>query len=234
MSSAKVFSNPEALGPEDVMKRLKAFIAERPDQGWDDAWKNGVTPWDAKTVLPPLRDLIESGAVKFPTSGRALVPGCGKGYDAIFIASTLGLDTLAADISPTAVEAANALLASGTVGAPGAKVTFKEADFFKMTLPEDQKFDLIYDYTFFVAISPSRRLEWGRQITALTKPGAYLITLMFPLDQPPDVQGPPNYLRPEHYDEPLKGWTRILYEEPKNSLPTHVGREMIAVWKKNE
>ena len=32
--------------------------------------------------------------------------GC-QGYDPIFIAATLGLDTLAIDISPTAIKAAN-------------------------------------------------------------------------------------------------------------------------------
>lgn len=37
-----------------------------------------VTPWDAGTLQPPLKELIESKRVPLPTTGRALVPGCGK------------------------------------------------------------------------------------------------------------------------------------------------------------
>lgn len=29
---------------------------------------------------------------------------------------------------------------------PG-KVTFEELDFFKLTVPEDERFDIVYDYT---------------------------------------------------------------------------------------
>ncbi|TFY73040.1 hypothetical protein EWM64_g10972, partial [Hericium alpestre] len=168
------------------MKKLKEIIAGgQDDSAWDNAWKGGVTPWDAKVVQLPLYTLIESARFPLPKEGRALVPGCGSGYDAIFIAESLGLHTVAVDISPTALDAGRTLLASLEDPALASRLTFLEADFFELALPEDKKFDLVYDYTFFVAIPPARRLEWGRQISALTKPGAYLITLMFPLDQDP-------------------------------------------------
>ena len=44
---------------------------------WRQAWKAGVTPWDAGASPPALRGLLDRGAVP---SGRVLVPGCGTGY----------------------------------------------------------------------------------------------------------------------------------------------------------
>ena len=88
--------------------------------------KTDVTPWDKlKEIQPPLRALLQSRQQDWPRQGRALVPGCGRvgipftrlsvpvcifmiyqGYDAIFIASILGLDTLGLDISTTAIQSA--------------------------------------------------------------------------------------------------------------------------------
>lgn len=68
-------------------------------------------------------DLLTSKRLPLPETGRALVPGCGRvgvhtcidaclllifiqAYDAIAIARHLGLETVAIDIAPSAVEAA--------------------------------------------------------------------------------------------------------------------------------
>lgn len=40
--------------------------------------QQNATPWDAGQSQPPLKDLLASGEVDFPKSGRALVPGCGR------------------------------------------------------------------------------------------------------------------------------------------------------------
>lgn len=40
----------------------------------------------------------------------------------------------------------NSLLASSLDPFPG-KVTFQEADFFSLSVSEEEKFDLVYDYT---------------------------------------------------------------------------------------
>jgi len=90
------------------IQELQRIVANDPaGKSWDVAWKGNLTPWDKGGIQAPLEDLIESGKVPFPTSGKALVPGCGRGYDAVYIASRLGLDTTGMDISETAVEAAN-------------------------------------------------------------------------------------------------------------------------------
>jgi hypothetical protein len=88
--------------------------------------------------------------------------------------------------------------------------------------------------SFFVAIPPSRRNEWGEKMAELIKPGGYLITLVFPIDPPTDV-GPPFYVRPEHYDKPLSSaFVKIVDRNPTISAPSHVGREQLLVWKRKE
>ncbi|KAI0259797.1 S-adenosyl-L-methionine-dependent methyltransferase [Gloeopeniophorella convolvens] len=212
---------------------LRSILAGRKDfSGWDEVWKQNITPWDVGEAQPPLRNLIESKRLPLPTNGRALVPGCGRAYDALVIASTLGLDTTAIDISPTAVTAARGVLAS--VSSDGKeKVSIKEADFFAPVGEEDPRYDLIYDYTFFVAIPPAMRLSWGRQMSALANPGAYLITLVYPLGLDPEGGGPPHFVLPEHYDGPLQGWTKVISELPEVTRPSHVGKDFLMVWRKD-
>lgn len=139
---------------------------------------------------------------------------------------------------------------ASTSGALSAKVSFEVADFFDLSIPNDQRFALIYDYTwvflsmslqpcddqfvrFFVAIPPVRRFDWGKQISALLKSGGYLITLIFPLNLPVDEDGPPFFVKPEHYVDVLGGgWEKVLDKVPENSIPQHVGRERLVVYRR--
>lgn len=83
-----------------------------------------------------------------------------------------------------------------------------------------------------MAIPPRRRVEWGKQMNHLIKSGGYLITLIFPIDSPTD-KGPPFFVRPEHYLEPLgNGWEKVLDKVPENPIESHVGKEQIIIWRK--
>ncbi|MCZ7685418.1 MAG: TPMT family class I SAM-dependent methyltransferase [Sandaracinaceae bacterium] len=50
---------------------------------WEDAWREGRTGWDAGGSPPAL---IELGARGVLPAGRALVPGCGAGWDVLTLA----------------------------------------------------------------------------------------------------------------------------------------------------
>ncbi|RDB15912.1 putative thiol methyltransferase 2 [Hypsizygus marmoreus] len=217
-----------------VDQALRELIKADDPSSWDNAWKADITPWEAGDVQPPLRELIESGEVDFPQHGRALVPGCGSGNDVLYIASSLNLETMGIDVAPTAIEKAQENVASKH-GAFGGNVKFDESDFFMLEVTSDaEKFDLIYDYTFFVAIPPSKRPEWGQQMSMLIKPGGYLVALVFPLNPPnhPPV-GPPFFVRVEHYADVLgSAFVKVLDKEPGTSLPRHRGKEKIVVWRR--
>lgn len=89
-----------------------------------------------------------------------------------------------------------------------------------------------YFLRFFVAIPPSRRLEWGQQVTKLVKPGGYLITLIYPM-LPYREYGPPFYVRPEHYEEVLgEEWETVLDTVPGITLESRVGKERLIVWRR--
>ncbi|KAF5351121.1 hypothetical protein D9756_008222 [Leucocoprinus leucothites] len=216
----------------EAVKAMRKLVNPDVPGSWDTAWKAGVTPWDAGDVQPPLKEVIEGGndSIDWPRAGLALVPGCGSGYDVVYLASTLGLDVTGLDMSQTAVDKATALVTNNPLQKGSAHFVF--ADFFKYEADEPVK--LVYDYTFFVAIPPSRRNEWGKKMAELIAPGGYLITLVFPIDPHTDL-GPPFYVRPEHYNEPLSAsFEKIVDRDPTASAPTHAGRERLLVWKRKD
>ncbi|KAM5543778.1 hypothetical protein V8D89_002395 [Ganoderma adspersum] len=205
------------------MNKLRQMIKEHDDGGWDFAWKSDVTPWDVGSYQPPLKEVLDDKSICLPASGRALVPGCGRGYDAVCIARSLGLETLGTDISQTAVDAAHTHF---SISKEELSVRFEVADFFAL---DGVQFDLIYDYTFFVAIPPARRPEWGRQMVKLVRPGGFLITLVFPIDVETG-NGPPFYVRAEDYEEVLgDGWEVVVDKVPGESIESHKGRERMIV-----
>jgi len=69
-------------------------------------------------------------------------------------------------------------------------------------------------------------------MASLVKPGGYLITLVWPIEPETDV-GPPFFVRVEHYAKALGvNFVQVLDKEPTTSLPRHVGKERMVVWKR--
>ena len=113
MSSAVPASAAAAppLGP----KELRALLggADSSQGAWDLVWKAGMTPWDKGAAQPALVATLDDkqlGAL-LPRSGRAAVPGMGRGFDAELLARR-GLHVTGVDISETAVEAAREVSAA--------------------------------------------------------------------------------------------------------------------------
>ncbi|CAE6521174.1 unnamed protein product [Rhizoctonia solani] len=225
----------------NAVLRVRALLAQcksesREQEGWDAAWQEGATPWDAGMPQPPLRQVFETSIwsdLQIPKSGRALVPGCGRGYDAIYLASQ-GYTVIGVDLSATAISEAQKYLSSQP-NAENIKVRYQALDFFKSPLLAEEPFDLVYDYTFFCAIPLELREHWGRRIAEIVKPGGYLITLMYPID-PGRARndGPPFPVDFEVYSLVLKeSWDNLLNLVPGTSRPTHEGRERLGVWRRN-
>ncbi|CUA76810.1 putative thiol methyltransferase 2 [Rhizoctonia solani] len=229
---------PQADSRNAVL-RVRALLAQckstsQEQEGWDAAWQEGITPWDAGMSQPPLQQVFETNIwsdLGISRSGRALVPGCGRGYDAIYLASQ-GYSVIGADLSATAVNEAQKYLSSRP-NSEDIKVEYKALDFFENSSLEEP-FDLVYDYTFFCAIPPGLREPWGRRMAEIVKPGGYLITLMFPID--PDRarhDGPPFPVDFEAYYAVLKeSWNNILNVVPTTSKETHEGRERLGIWRR--
>jgi len=154
---------------------------------WEQMWKGGLGKGQAFDVGGPSAALMgELARMSPPGAGSsALVPGCGRAYDALAIAR-FGFDSVTAvDLAPTAVEAAREELASASDREAAAKVELLCADFFEMS----SKFDFIWDCTFLCALDPSVRGQWASQQKALLKPGGTCVTCVFPICH--KVGGPP-------------------------------------------
>jgi len=99
--------------PADEMRGFadSAFAAGRPLSWYESLYEaaaagTAAVPWDHRAPMPILVDWLTERCHRAGKRGsRAVVVGCGYGYDAELVAS-LGFTTTAFDISSTAVETA--------------------------------------------------------------------------------------------------------------------------------
>jgi SAM-dependent methyltransferase len=156
-------------------KTLKAhFETENTPSKWNDLWADNFSPWDRGAPSPALIDLLAAGTdpdgkALFSASPegrrkRALVPGCGRGYEVLLLAAA-GYDAVGLDASSVAIKAAKELAEQEGSTYPLGKdiqergrIEFVEEDFYddkwikKVFKDGDDKFDLIYDYTVCLMI----------------------------------------------------------------------------------
>lgn len=116
------------LSKDEQVQNLRKLFADsdvlNDPKAWDKAWVDSTTPWDADRPQPALVELL-AGAHDADTKvpdlqgnlvpvsqvipkghGIAVVPGCGRGYDAKVFAER-GMTSYGVDISSNAVAAAN-------------------------------------------------------------------------------------------------------------------------------
>ncbi|KAL8655013.1 MAG: hypothetical protein Q9226_003206 [Calogaya cf. arnoldii] len=215
--------------------------SSHPDR-WAQLWDAGdYLPWDRGRPNPALRDLLnhkkgwigdhylekEDGSKRRKT---ALVPGCGRGYDVLLLAS-YGYEAYGLEISDKAVERCleekntNGDTYMTNIHSDGAGTsTFLKGDFFANdwnNVVPSGTFDLIYDYTFFCALSPGLRPAWSQRMLQLltTNPSGLLICLEFPTYKDPSLGGPPFGLTPQTYLEHLSHpGQEIPYDESGHVL----------------
>lgn len=221
--------SPVQTSNMDDRQKLHQHFKDQPAEAqtgrWDAMWQQNVTPWDRSLPNPALidalnekRDIIGASTEtsELVQRKKALVPGCGRGYDVLLLAS-YGYDAYGADVSQTAIDACNELdqnqaedttkypIADGSIGR-GSR-NFLLADFFNDDLTSHtggSKFDVIYDYTFLCAIPPQLRPKWAAKMSSLLAPGGSLICLEFPLAKSPTLGGPPHGLSSDLYVQLFK------------------------------
>ncbi|KAI4203032.1 MAG: hypothetical protein LQ346_001879 [Caloplaca aetnensis] len=174
-------TNPNPSSTDD-RARLKAHFdiahTSHPDR-WIKLWDAGdFLPWDRGTSNPALVDLLDQrrdliGDCFVEDAGkrrrkRALVPGCGKGYDVLLLAS-YGYDAYGLEVSEKAVERCiEERDVNGDkypvkyVAAGAGKSTFVQGDFFADAWSAEVvgggTFEMIYDYTHLA--HPGRELPY--------------------------------------------------------------------------
>jgi hypothetical protein len=209
-------------------------------EDWELLWKNGINPgerFDIGTSHLILQKFLKEG--KIPATGNVLIPGCGRGYDVALLACDSKRSVIGLDMSSTCVEESNKYLQKVLTAEASAKVLCE--DFFE----HQGNYSFVYDYTFFCAILPSRRIEWASKMSSLIVKGGYLLTLQFPLshygtihpkDQPLDyTRGPPFLLTKSMYDDLLLQNFEKIEEDNVPEEMSEVRRrnvEAFAFWKR--
>jgi protein-L-isoaspartate O-methyltransferase len=199
---------------------------------WESKWTNNRTPWDQKIEVPILVQLTNEVYVKSNIK-RVLVPGCGRGYDVLTLCKIpSATEVLGIDFAPTALEYANQLVEEQKDSHPELKkATFKNQDFFR--LPNDEKFDLAFDYTFLCALTPDMREAWANKYQELIAKGGELFTLVFPLTNVNrSTEGGPfqiDYEIVKNLLEP-RGFVNIENRPNEIAVASRKGNESIARW----
>ena len=153
------------------------------DNSWESMWAAGVprgAKFDGNGASPALAAFLDTRPTP-PAGATALVPGCGRAYDAVALAAK-GYAVRAWDISRTAVGEARRLVAEAAPEV-AARVTAEHRDFFDAAQDQGgQTFDLIWDCTFLCALPPGLRAAWAaRHAALLSKDGGELLSLVFPV-----------------------------------------------------
>jgi thiopurine S-methyltransferase len=173
-------------------------------------------PWDAGGVPAELATHL----ARRPNAGRALVPGCGSGYEAVTLAAA-GFDVLAIDFSPAAVVRAREVTAGS-----GARV--EVSDFFDLA---DDCFRFVYERAFLCALPPARRADWARQCARLLPAGGRLAGYFFLGPTPAD--GPPFAIPPDELEALLDNAFLRLEDSPVEApLPVFGEAERWQVWQR--
>ncbi len=175
----------------DWGRRADALSADALAAGQPTAWFDRLyaeadagsvsLPWNRTDPHPLLRQWLEE---RPPASQgtRAVVVGCGLGADAGHLAS-LGYDTMAFDISPTAVRLASERFPS---------VRFEVGDLLALPAGWRRAFDLVVEIHTLQAVPDPPRSDMLAGVAALVADGGTLLTVQLRDDgSVPAGAGPP-------------------------------------------
>jgi 2-polyprenyl-3-methyl-5-hydroxy-6-metoxy-1,4-benzoquinol methylase len=188
---------------------------------WEEKYNKGEINWDLKSPNPVFADLLEK--MNFISSGKILIAGCGKGYDAV-LAAEKGFEVIAVDFSETAINFAKKFAEK-----KGVKINFLCEDIFKLSDDYLESFDVVYEYTTYCAINPSRREEFAEKISSLIKPEGKLISVLFPVEK--REGGPPFGLDLMEFYKNFSKYLNLEFSTKIiNSIPPRRGREILQIY----
>ncbi len=188
---------------------------------WEEMWHEGRTKWDVGYAAPPI---IEYANQLTDKSIRILIPGAGNAYEAEYLHQNGFENVYVLDIASRPLENFKKRVTD-----------FPEEHLLNQNFFEHaEKYDLIIEQTFFIALEPKLRSNYARKINELLNPGGKLAGLLI-TDTEPSESGPPFIDTKEEY---IKHFERIfnikVYETAYNSIKPRAGREMFINFVKKE
>ena len=152
---------------------------------WYEKWysdKEKVFAWNIGRPHKGLVDILDNSFLK---SGRVLVPGCGFGYDAFFLAER-GFDVVAFDFSANVIKKAELKLKANRK--LKGRLRFEVEDIYNLPDSYKNAFDYVVEIGNFQAMSVKERREYVRIMTAVLARGGRSIVIC--KKYPPLTPGP--------------------------------------------
>ncbi|WP_298472429.1 methyltransferase domain-containing protein [uncultured Maribacter sp.] len=186
---------------------------------WENRYKNEDTGWDIGNISTPLREYITQLTNK---NLKILIPGAGRGHEAIYLHEHGFTNVYVIDIAEQPLE----YILNHTSNFP--KEHLIQDDFFNLQIAD---FDLILEQTFFCALHPSSRNKYVTTMYRLLKKKGKLVGLLFNFDFV--KKGPPFGGNLEEYKSiflPL--FTIKILEKASNSILPRAGKELFFIFEK--
>ena len=197
--------------------------AESPDH-WEALYQRDDAGWDIGGPAPAFVDLLDGP--DGPPPGRLIVPGSGRGHDALLFAAR-GFHVVGVDFAPTAVAQANAAAAARGLAE---RARFTQHDIFALPPEYRGAFDYALEHTCLSALDPRLAPEYAALITRLLRPGGRYIALFFTHGRP---GGPPYSTSEADVRRLFAG--RLVIDHlgaPGRSAPQRSGAELFALMHK--
>ena len=138
---------------------------------WNQRYIEKNTGWDLGQVAPAFVHLAETR--KLAPYSRILIPGAGRGWEAIYLAKH-GYDVTCVDFAPEAIAQARELSVS-----EGVKIHYIEEDLFHLSPEKWGLYDYLLEQTCFCAIAPERRPDYVEMAVRMIRPGGELVGLFY-------------------------------------------------------
>ena len=178
---------------------------------WNDRYEQGQIGWDLGDISSPLKAYFEQLTDK---EIKILIPGGGNAYEAEFLWKNGFKNTYLLDYAPKALEN----FAKRNPDFP--KDQLIQDDFFKHA----GQYDLIVEQTFFCALDPSLREDYGKQVANLLKPNGKVIGLLFNKE----FQGGPPFggNKEEYYSYFFPNFSKVELKDCYNSIEPRKDSEL--------
>ena len=188
---------------------------------WERHYDADDLRWDIGEVAPPFVRLWEERKV---SPCKAIIPGCGRGHEAIFLAER-GFQITAVDYTRGAVDLLDNALTTMTL--PG---DVMHQNFFELGQESNNSFGLMLGHTFFCAINPDMRQKYVETAGRILISGALLIGLFY---ETGEKGGPPFNTEKKDIEEYFSEQFEIeVLAITSHSAEQRKGKEWLAILKR--
>lgn len=186
---------------------------------WEDKYRNDDTGWDIGYISTPLKEYINQLKDK---TYKILIPGAGKGHEAIYLHQHGFTNVYVIDL---AQQPLNHIIDC----APSFPIEHLiQDDFFNLQIAD---FDLILEQTFFCALDPTLRSKYVTTMHRLLKTKGKLVGLLF--NFPFIKKDPPFGGNKEEYISLFSSSFSIkILEKASNSILPRAGKELFFIFEK--